>query len=226
MGSTVLEPKMYILKPVNYNSSGDIDVAEVNEELTENQKGVKRLVLRAYQNPNYLGSPVFRRKTEEAIGIKVFVPTVKNWTVVQIIDVYEKAAFGVPVDLEKGLLISYFEYCRSDFNDSLVYDEENKTIASRVNNLISFEEWFKIGKPGYVSMVQRDNNKMKKIAVIEEEKNKLKEELNNLKTKTFLATDSIKQAIEELKTDLNKILDGKNDDQIETDIDKIMSFLR
>lgn len=216
----------YVLSPVSYNSSGEVNIDTPFIEEAQNQKGNPRQVLRAYFNPNFLGSPVFRRVDEsQTRGLRVFIPKVSTeWTVVQIKSVSEKASYGKPVNLEKGLLISYAVKCRELYSKALQFIEEVKTIKVQNLELPSFEQWIQ-NKEGYISSYEREKKSTSEILV---KASRL--EIKELKNRMFSITDkhskhinNIKRKAELLYSDI-KALEIK-DEEVENDYEKLLKAI-
>lgn len=222
----VFQINQYILLPVSYNSSGEVSIDTAFIEKAKNQKGNPRLVLRAYYNPHFLGSPVFRRVDEKnPRGLRVFIPEMStDWTVVQLKSISEKAAYGKPVNLEKGLIISYALKCRELYSKALTYIPKDATIKVQDLKLPSFEKWME-NKEGYISMYERAKKENSEVIIkgLKLQIKSLKDRISKLNDKHCKHLEHIKIKTRVLKSDLEAL--EVTDEEVYNDIKAILEII-
>jgi hypothetical protein len=223
--SIILSKGQYILCPLSYKIDGIVKVETPFFTESEFQKGKPRLTLKAYLNINFLGSPVFRKESDKETGnvsgVVVFIPKVPyEWSVVQIQSVFERSAFGIPVNLDEGLLLSYGEFCREKFNNNLFFNEEKKVIQAKDINLPSFEEWMTT-KEGYISSIEREKRKNIRIELQEKDKEieNLSSKIKAIKEGFDKKMETVREALLVLKSDLKSL--EIEDEEIKVDLKKL-----
>ena len=227
MKQMFLKKGQYILRPFLYDSGDTVKLANPLKEDSKSKNGEDRVVLRVYKNNNFLGSPICRRSDEEKKGLKVFIPSKEglDWTVIQVFQVFKNSVFGLPIVLEKGLLLSYFEYCRELYNYSLSYNEEKQTIKPDPNlNLPSFEYWMK-NKEGYKTYNERkkEQNLEVSLHLAKEKIKNLNKEISVLSTNTKKIKDNLLNKLSVLKLDLESL--EIKDEEVQNDISNFLEAI-
>lgn len=205
----------YILPPLVYNSENKAKIEKPLIEETVNRQKKIRLTLRAYFSNRFLGSPVLKKFDDTPKGVKVFIPKVnEDWTAVQIAKIYERAIYGIPVVLEKGLIISYFEFCRELHTRSLTFNNKEKTIKPSKLILPKFEDWLGT-KEGYRSIIEREKSEsiVKENEKLTLEVDELKDSLTEFKIKEIIVNriklkyDALMQSAKKLELQDDSFID-------------------